>query len=89
MLTASGRRKRSASADQVVPDYPTGWDSVCAGMYPYGTVITLTAWDFSNQRLGIYWTFDHWEGALQWHLPTCTVSMTAARNARAVFIDAG
>jgi len=65
----------------------TGQVSDCSEIYSYGTVVTLTAKDFSNPKLGTYYAFDHWEGACSGTARTCTLNMTLNRTARAVFVD--
>jgi hypothetical protein len=50
-------------------------------------VVTLTATGFANPKLGIVWTFDHWEGACSGTARTCTVTMNTSQNVTAVFID--
>jgi thermitase len=59
----------------------------CSELYSYGTAVTLTAHDFINSRTGTYWFFDHWEGACSGAARSCTVSMSANRSAKAVFVD--
>jgi len=60
--------------------------SDCSEIYSFGTVVTLTAKDFVNTKLGIFSTFDHWEGACTGTSRTCTVNMTLNRTVRAVFV---
>jgi Divergent InlB B-repeat domain len=64
-----------------------GASTGCSTPFPYGTTVTLTATGTSNPRLGIFWGFDHWEGACTGTVRTCTVTMTAARSVKAVFVD--
>jgi len=59
----------------------------CTELTSYGAVVTLRAQDFVNERAGTYWFFDHWEGACSGTARSCTVTMTANRTAKAVFVD--
>jgi thermitase len=65
-----------------------GTTNDCSEAYTYGTVVTLTAKPFANTKLQQFWAFSHWEGACSGSTAkTCTVTMTASRSARAVFVD--
>ncbi len=61
-----------------------GTPSDCSQPYPAGTVVTLTAKGLVNSKLGITWTFHHWENACG-TATTCTVTMNTAKTVRAVF----
>jgi Divergent InlB B-repeat domain len=63
--------------------------SDCSEIYSYGTTLALTAKYYTNPKLGIVYTFDHWEGACTGTTKTCTLTMTANRSVTAVFISIG
>lgn len=51
----------------------------CTEVYPYGTMVTLTAKDGTSA------VFEAWSGACTGSAPTCVVTMTAARMVTAIF----
>jgi hypothetical protein len=59
----------------------------CSEVYPQGTVVTLKAQGYVNLRIDQDWELDHWEGACSGFDLTCTVTMSAARSVKAVFIE--
>lgn len=58
----------------------------CTEVYAPGTAVTLTPIPLINPSKDIYFTFDHWEGACSGQAWTCTVTMTGAKSAKAVFV---
>jgi thermitase len=58
----------------------------CTEVYNPGTVVTLTPRPYVNTIKNIWWEFDHWEGACAGQSWGCTITMSGARSARAVFV---
>jgi hypothetical protein len=54
--------------------------SICSGIYPIGTIVTLTANPGSN------FLFDSWSGGCSGGIPTCSLTMNAAKTVSAVFV---
>jgi len=63
-----------------------GGASDCNEAYLPGTVVRLTARGAGNINKPVYWLFDHWEGACAGQGYVCTLTMSAARSAKAVFV---
>jgi hypothetical protein len=57
----------------------------CDYVFAPGTAVSLTPWPYVSQSAGQEWDFDHWEGACT-GTGSCTVTMSAARTVRAVFV---
>jgi thermitase len=63
--------------------------SDCAEFYAPGTVVQVRATPLINPTKGIEWELDHWEGSCSGTATyTCTLTMSGARTARAVFRQA-
>jgi thermitase len=60
--------------------------SDCTEVYTPGTVVTLTPTPYANSLKGIYYTFDHWEGACSGQAWTCTITVTGSKTVKAVFV---
>jgi thermitase len=58
----------------------------CTEVYNPGTSVKLTATPYINLLKHIAFEFDHWEGACSGQDFICTVSMTGAKSAKAVFV---
>lgn len=58
----------------------------CTEVYNPGASVKLTPTPFVNLLKNIEWVFDHWEGACSGQSFICSVSMTGAKSARAVFV---
>jgi thermitase len=58
----------------------------CSEYYAPGTVVTLNTVPYINLLKGIEYDFDHWEGSCIGSFPTCTLTMSGARSAKAVFV---
>ena len=57
----------------------------CDHVFAPGTAVSLTPWPYISLSAGEEWEFDHWEGACT-GTGLCTVTMSAARTVRAVFV---
>ena len=58
----------------------------CNEVYAPGTSVRLTPTPYGNLIKNIIWEFDHWEGACSGQSYVCTVAMSGAKSARAVFV---
>lgn len=58
----------------------------CTEVYNPGTLVTLTPRPYVNTIKNIWWEFDHWEGTCAGQNWGCTITMSGARSARAVFV---
>jgi hypothetical protein len=58
----------------------------CTEVYAPGTTVTLTPTPHINEIHDIYYDFSHWEGACSGQAWTCTLTMTGAKSAKAVFV---
>ena len=58
----------------------------CTEVYNPGTSVNLRPTPYINLFKHIAWEFDHWEGACSGQSFICSVSMTGAKSARAVFV---
>lgn len=58
----------------------------CTEVYNPGTNVRLTPTPYGNVIKNIFWEFDHWEGACAGQAYICTIAMTGAKSARAVFV---
>jgi hypothetical protein len=58
----------------------------CSEVYNPGTSVNLTPTPYVNLLKHIAFEFDHWEGACAGQDFICTVSMTGAKSAKAVFV---
>ncbi len=63
-----------------------GGASDCNEAYLPGTIVRLTARGSGNINKPVYWLFDHWDGACAGQGYVCTLTMSAARSAKAVFV---
>ena len=75
----------SVTGSGAVNSAPAGINcgSDCSEVFSHGTSVTMTAAPATGQA------FNGWSGACSGTAPTCTVSMSAARNVTAAFVRAG
>ena len=59
----------------------------CTELFAPNTVVTLHPTPYINLLKNIEWDFDHWEGACAGAAYDCTLTMSAAKSARAVFVQ--
>ena len=81
----------SVSAGGKVTSTPAGINcgmgaTSCSAVYNPGTVVNLKPTPYVNLLKHIAFEFDHWEGACAGQDYICSVSMSSAKSARAVFI---
>ena len=81
----------SRSGSGTVTSRPAGiscgpTSTACSMKYLEGTTVTLTATPTGNVGKRLLWLFDHWEGACANSGGACTLTMNAAKTAKAVFV---
>jgi hypothetical protein len=90
--TAGAKLTVSLAGQGKVTSTPTGINcglgqSDCSEAYAPGASVKLSAAPYINPSKNLWWKFDHWEGACAGSSPTCTVPMTGAKSAKAVFVQ--
>jgi thermitase len=62
-------------------------NSDCSELYAPGTVVSLLPTPYINLLKNIEYDFDHWEGSCAGAAYSCSVTMSGARSAKAVFVQ--